>query len=80
MEEKKTDYRSFLLRIWIEQTNGNKWRFSLEDANTGKRKGFATLEKLIVYLEEFTNEVPDFSEEMNEPKKQSGSKKGASNE
>ena len=69
MEEKKTDYRSFLLRIWIEQTDGNKWRYSLEDTRTGKRKGFATLEKLIVYLEEITRYTPNSSKDTNEQKR-----------
>ena len=63
MKNQKPDYRSFMLRIWIEQTNGEKWRFSLEDTQTGKRKGFATLEKLIVYLEEITRYAPNSSEE-----------------
>jgi len=80
MENQKPAYRSFMLRLWIEQTNGHKWRFSLEDTQTGKRKSFATLEKLIVYLEEFTNGVPDFSKDMNEPKNHSVSKKRAANE
>ena len=80
MEEKKTDYRSFLLRIWIEQTDGNKWRFSLEDTQTGKRKSFASVEKLIVYLEDITRYTPNSSEEMNEQKKQSWSKKRAAND
>jgi len=71
MEEKKTDYRSFLLRIWIEQTDGNKWRFSLEDAHTGKRKGFASINKLKAYLDEITNDAPDSSKDTNEPKNHS---------
>ena len=80
MKNQKPDYRSFMLRLWIEQTDGNKWRFSLEDTLTGKHKSFATLEKLIVFLEEFTNEAPDFSKDVNEPKNHSGSKKGAAND
>ena len=56
MTEIKPAYRSFLLRLWIEHTNGNNWRFSLEDTHTGKRKGFASVEKLIAYLEELISE------------------------
>ncbi len=26
------------------------WRFSLEDSQTGQRKGFASLEKLVAFL------------------------------
>ena len=68
MKNQKPDYRSFMLRIWIEQTNGEKWRFSLEDSQTGKRKGFANINQLKSYLDEITSEAPDFSKDMNEPK------------
>jgi len=61
MTDKKHDYCSFMLRLWIEKTNGEKWRFSLEDTHTGKRKGFASVDKLIAYLEEITNESLNFS-------------------
>jgi hypothetical protein len=61
MEDKKPDYRSFMLRLWIEKTNGEKWRYSLEDTHTGKRKGFASVDKLIAYLEEITNESQNSS-------------------
>ena len=47
-----SDYRSFLLRLWIERENDGKWRFSLEDTRTGKRRAFANIEKLIAYLNE----------------------------
>ena len=80
MKNQKPDYRSFMLRIWIEQTNGEKWRFSLEDTRTGKRKGFASINQLKAYLDEITSEVPDFSKGTNEPKNHSGSKKRAAND
>jgi len=54
MDDKKNVYCSFMLRIWIEPTDGEKWRFSLEDTRTGKRQGFASLEKLVLYLAEIT--------------------------
>ena len=54
MDEKRNLNRSFILRLWIEQTDGKKWRYSLEDTRTGNRKGFASLEKLISYLKEIT--------------------------
>ncbi len=80
MENQKPDYRSFMLRIWIEQTDGNKWRFSLEDTQTGKRKGFANINQLKAYLDEITSEVQNFSKDMNEPKNHSWSKKRAAND
>jgi len=54
MDETKNVYCSYMLRIWIEPTDGEKWRFSLEDTRTGKRQGFASLKKLMAYLIEIT--------------------------
>ena len=54
MDEIKNVYCSYLLRIWIEPTDGEQWRFSLEDTRTGKRKGFACLKNMFAYLEERT--------------------------
>ena len=51
MIDKHEIYCSYLLRIWIEPADGDQWRFSLEDTRTGKRKGFASLEKLSEHLE-----------------------------
>jgi len=63
MENRNLDYRSFLLRIWIERTNSEKWRYSLEDTRTGKRKGFASIEKLITYLNELRSDAGKLSEQ-----------------
>lgn len=49
------DYLSFLLRLWRvggEEEAG--WRASLESAQTGERKSFASLDELIVFLQEQT--------------------------
>ena len=51
MENQKEIYCSYLLRIWIEPTDGDSWRFSLEDTKTGKRVGFASMRKLVDYLD-----------------------------
>jgi hypothetical protein len=42
-------YRSYLLRLWCEASD-RRWRASLEETQTGKRIGFASLEQLFVYL------------------------------
>ena len=52
MADTNSDYRSFLLRLWIEKVNDGKWRFSIEDTRTGQRKAFASIKKLIAYLNE----------------------------
>jgi len=56
MDDNKNVYCSYLLRIWIEPTDGEEWRFSLEDTRTGKRQGFASLEKLMIHLDELTKD------------------------
>jgi len=61
MDNSNPGYRSFMLRFWIEQTNGDNWRFSLEDTHTGKRKGFARPIKLIAYLDELTSDARNYS-------------------
>ena len=57
MVEKRSDYISYLLRLW--RANGDKaqgrdekvvWRVSLEDAHTGERRGFASLDELFDFL------------------------------
>lgn len=44
-------YLSYLLRLWrTGDRETNSWRGSLEDAHTGERQGFASLEALMAYL------------------------------
>ncbi|MBL7063652.1 MAG: hypothetical protein ISS49_05505 [Anaerolineae bacterium] len=52
--DKPPRYRAFLLRYWEERGQGARrgvvWRFSLEDAHTGQRQGFASLEEMVAFL------------------------------
>ncbi len=42
---------SFILRLWREDPpEGTDWRASLEDAHTGERFGFGTVEQLHKFL------------------------------
>ena len=41
-------YRAYLLRIWNGHQAG--WQASLQDAKTGLRLGFSSLEELFAYL------------------------------
>ncbi len=44
-------YMSCLLRLWQARTEGEPtWRAWLEDASTGERLGFASLDELFDYL------------------------------
>jgi len=50
-------YRSYIVRCWQEHTvhaeqGTTVWRFSLQDPRTNQRRGFATLEALMVSLQE----------------------------
>jgi hypothetical protein len=45
-------YRSYLLRLWQAQVNGQLvWRASLENPHSRERRGFANLVDLFTYLE-----------------------------
>jgi len=48
-------YRAWLLRSWSAQEQseaaGGDRRYSLEDPYTGARRGFASLDALVVYLQ-----------------------------
>ena len=47
-------YGAYLLRYWEVRSEGpgrpSTWRFSLEEAGTGERRGFRDLEALLAYL------------------------------
>jgi hypothetical protein len=49
-------YVAYLLRCWAEQADDVAaplaWRFSLEDPHTDRRRGFASLERLVAALAE----------------------------
>ena len=45
-----SDYQSYLLRLWRAKEGEGGWRASLESAQTGQRKGFATLDALFDYV------------------------------
>jgi hypothetical protein len=56
MLDKPPCYWSYVLTVW-EERNSNPnapptWRFSLEDARTGQRRGFASLEALVAALQQ----------------------------
>ena len=43
-------YQSYLLRLWRVKEGEEGWRASLESAQTGERRGFATLDALYDYI------------------------------
>jgi hypothetical protein len=63
----KKKYRSYLLRLWVEDANGKQaWRISLENPFTGERRGFASLKDLCAYLNEKVQEENEKQEVSNE--------------
>jgi hypothetical protein len=46
----QSDYQSYLLRLWRAKEGEEGWRASLESAQTGERKGFATLDALFDHV------------------------------
>ncbi len=50
-------FRSYILRFWPTDPDGaGGWQASLEDTETGRRMGFASLEELFFFLLEQTGE------------------------
>ena len=57
-------YKAFLLRIWLEgepdtTSQSSDWRFSVEDAHNGARRGFTSLEAVVDYLRALLFGLPD---------------------
>ena len=51
------EYRAYLLRLWRTEDDGHTWRAMLEEVETGKRLGFASLEKLIEFLQKMDEDA-----------------------
>lgn len=51
MESNRSDYHSYLLRLWRVRNDGENWRASLEDVQTGELHGFQDLAALQRFLE-----------------------------
>jgi hypothetical protein len=53
MKNEPNRYYAYLLRLWPENANTEGaagWRATLEDARSGERLGFASLEQLFTHL------------------------------
>jgi hypothetical protein len=56
------DYHSYLIRLYRQKNDPVAWRVSLENVQTGERRGFATLQGLYEFLNRVTRgaqEVPE---------------------
>jgi hypothetical protein len=55
MTTQEPRYLAYMLRLWqVRDDDEMPWRASLEDARTGERRGFASLELLVAFLREQT--------------------------
>ena len=60
MESNRSDYHSYLLRMWqVQDDAGPGWRASLEDVRSGEMHGFEDLAALQRYLEELASMQQD---------------------
>jgi hypothetical protein len=59
MSSEKQRYLAYMLRLWqISGEDRPTWRASLEDAHTGARQGFASLDALFAFLKDKTGQGP----------------------
>ena len=57
---------AFLLRMWcVDEAGRSNWQASLEMPGTGKRIGFASLEQLIMYLIDLSENRNDIRNQEN---------------
>jgi hypothetical protein len=74
MKKRRSDYRSYLLRLWRVSGGGCShqaaeetiWRASLQDALTDERIGFASLGDLFEFLRRETDAMTDETAEHGE--------------
>ena len=58
MATERQRYLAYMLRLWQTGEDEMAWRASLENAHTGTRQGFASLDALCAFLEEKTGQGP----------------------
>ena len=57
--EERSNYYAYLLRLWREGQTSESWRASLQNAATGQRLHFASLEDLYCFLQRQTGTLSD---------------------
>lgn len=61
-----TGYRSYLLRVWQE---GSGWRFTLTSLGDDQQRGFASLEKLVDFVQSQMAEIVAAEMDLNEERR-----------
>ena len=68
MDSEKTNYRSYLLRLWwVEEADTTALRILVEDSMTGKRTGFSSMKELIAFLSMEVN-LEEYNQKKSSPK------------
>jgi hypothetical protein len=62
---KRTEYRSFLLRLWRSGERG-EWRAMLEQVGSAERHSFASLQDLLAFLQA-QSDLPPFADNRQAP-------------
>ena len=64
--KKQAGYFSFLLRLWqVKENGGQEWRATLENVESGEKRGFTNVEGLLAYLSLVTSKMDGTSGEGN---------------
>lgn len=64
--KKQAGYYSFLLRLWqVKENGGQEWRATLENVESGEKRGFTNVEDLLAYLSLVTAKMDETSGEGN---------------
>ena len=64
MTSQRPGYQAYLLRLWqVRNGDESHWRVSLQDAHTGERHGFASVEALLEFLRARTAGISDLTAE-----------------
>lgn len=58
------EYRAYLLRLWRVADDGDHWRARLENVDSGEAQGFASLAKLIDFLQKLDEDGKQPEEKM----------------
>jgi hypothetical protein len=63
---RRTDYLSYLLRLWRNSEERFAWRASLTSPDTGERVGFASLDDLVRFLRRQIGQASDANGDQDE--------------
>jgi hypothetical protein len=63
-----SEYRSYLLRMWLESNDPPAWRAILESPVNGERHGFADLQELYKFIEQDARRLSEEAQSLERKK------------